>query len=119
MLKYSTKEDADKLEGEKTYFLRSIEDLKAIQEGGTEGIKIALKMFKSYRDTVSLSRSNCFVNVTQEKLLQATEFAGEERALNYVIQLFENPKSNIEFYQTELDKISKQLRERKKYPQRD
>jgi len=118
-LKFGTDVGLEKLEGEASYFKRSIEDIKTIQEGGDEGLKIALKIFKSYLNTVSNTRANCYVNTDQNKMLQALTFAGEERALNFVIQLFENPKSNIQFYQEELERIEKQIRDYKKYPRRD
>lgn len=118
-LKYVTKKQLDDLEVQAAYAKRSIEELREIKQGGSEGWKIAVKMFKSYRDTITTLKNNCFINTDPNKMLQVLEYAGEERALNHVLSVMENPKEQVQYYKDQLSQLEKTIDEWKKLPQRE
>lgn len=110
-LKYVNQKDLERLKAEAGYIQRSIAEVKEISRGGDEGIKVALKMLKDYRDKVGSLKNNCLLNPNHAKMMRCLGFAGEERALNHVINLFENPKTQLEFYNGQLTVLDKTIKE--------
>ena len=100
--------------------IRSLMDqAKEVAKGTPESVHLAVKMCKDYRDRLFTLQNNCLEKPTENSLYEAVAHGGEIRGLNYVIQLFENPKEQTRFYQQQLESTERQLNEWKTYSIRE
>jgi hypothetical protein len=117
--KFVTRKQLEDLEAKIGHIKTLMDQAKEVSKGTPESVRIAIQMFKNYRDRLFTLQNNCLAKPTDELLYEAIAHGGEIRGLNYAIQLFENPKDQTRFYEEQLANEQKQLDEWRTYSIRD
>jgi hypothetical protein len=117
--KYVEKSSLEEKEAEIGNLRKTIELRKLISEGSKEGQRAHVEYLKNYRANINSLHRQCFRELTEEKLLQATEYAGELNALDVMLSLLEDPEATLGIYRKELAQREKELRDLQKYDLRD
>jgi hypothetical protein len=124
--KYITKEQLTATEEEVARLQKGVDFYKDIMRGGKDAVKAALELIKRERDKAR-SLKNAYLmdphmenekGLPVDRTLETMGSAHREEAFNFVVTLFEDPKIQMDIWESALAGTKRHLDELKKLPLR-
>lgn len=116
---YTDKKTIQRAEERVAWFKKAVGRYQEIARGGKDGTTAAVSLLKDTRDTVRRLKDDILSKPSLARFMRASVYAAEERAYDFVINLFENPKVHMAQFETQLKEAEKELSDLRKIPGRD
>lgn len=113
------KKDIEKLEADIGSLRQAIELRKDMAKGGEDAVRMLVKYLESYQQTTRTLQQQCYREPSLENVNSSIRYAGELNALGFVLDLLTGSKAAVPQYQSELERLEKQLEEWKQYSVRE